>query len=301
MVFQLAADRTVAQNLQLRKRVGLDAGQRFEEQIDGLQGDQPTKIDEPSRAIAAILFLEGRPELQIDAVFDHLDHLAPRPRRQGAAGPLIGDQQNRGPELSRRQAVHQVRGLSRELRRQRAGAFGEGRRIRHVPVHRADDDRRSQAVQERRLAWRDRDRLMDDIDAMLGDQPTRQFSSGPLSVQPARITEREIRDARGKKPTQSPGEPVQPGVGHEVHPIGFIGQQAGQLRARPRMDHQPRLDAAAAEKPKVMPGENRLPTKLHRSVLADDQDAWRRLGLAVGRLFDQLGCFGHVDFFLMDR
>jgi hypothetical protein len=66
---------------------------------------------------------------------------------------------------------------SRHLQQRAAGSTARRPKCRrpfHAAVHRPDDDRHPEAMEQRRLARRDRHRLMDDVDALLGDQPANQ-------------------------------------------------------------------------------------------------------------------------------
>ncbi len=215
----------------------------------------------------------GLPQRKIDAVFDQLLDAPTRARRQRVARPAVGDEDQGRATLARHHEV-QHRGArtadGEEQALDRALVGSECRRIVHAAVHRPDHDRPTEPEQQGGLARRYRYRLMDDVDAVLADEPARNTALRQLGREAGQEFGRQVGDL-GRQPAADAPHGAMPCAIFHIGNVRVPGKDLGQFLAGARVRQQPGGRSARTKFPVVVQRQRRLTAELRGSVLCDDQ------------------------------
>src|SRR5213075_289705 len=122
---------------------------------------------------------------------------------------------------------------------------------------------------ERRLARGYRNRLMNDVDPVLADQPPRNATLRDLGGDSRQELGRQVAHLRGKAASDAPQEPV-PGAVLDVDNVRVAGKRFVQLATGARMREQPGRAAAPPQLAVVVKRKRRFAAELGRGVLGDD-------------------------------
>jgi len=158
-----------------------------EQQIDGFPVHQPPEEQERDGRIrlrSRLGLSAGLPYGQVDAILHDPDDSLANAQWQRTPGARVCDQQESGAPLARHEPI-QDRSAASSSRDdealEKSAAPAKSGRIIETAVHGADHDRGTKPVHHRRLSRRDGHRLMNQIDAMLRDQPSRESSRFELA------------------------------------------------------------------------------------------------------------------------
>ena len=149
----------------------------------------------------------------------------------------------------------------------------ESRRVVHATVHRSDDHRHTESVDERRLLRRHRHGLVHDRDAMPRDQVARESALRQLREYARQVSRRHVRQAGGQGSTDSPQQHVVPPVLDEGDAVQRVRKTFAQLLAHASVGDEPHRDAARQKHPEVVQWQRRLASEPGRGVLCEQKNA----------------------------
>ena len=139
---------TVAEDPEPHRRALARGGEGLQQQLDALPADEASHEHEGDDVAGHDLAFVGRPQRQVDAVFDQLGDAASGGNGQRGAGPVVRDQKHRRASLTGHQHVQDPCDRSPEPDQrllEDAASLAERRRIFHASVHWPDDHRSAQA------------------------------------------------------------------------------------------------------------------------------------------------------------
>ena len=278
LLLELGQQRAVADDEQRHGLLAAGLGKGFQQQVHPLDVHQPAHehITRGARQRRRQPGLARLPELQVDAVFDHVLHTGAVSGRERHTGALVGHKDEFGLELARGEHVQPVREPAQTAQEDACedgiGRF-ESRWEVHAAVQRAHDHRCPQVVQQRRFLGRNRHGLVNHVERQCLDQLADLPALAELREQPRDIPRGQVIDAVGQAATDPPQHAVREPLFHVDHMVGV--RAALKFLPHAVVREKPGVHAPPAQVSVVMHRQGRLAAVPARRMFGHDENAQR--------------------------